>query len=181
MKLKTVKIFTIWIFTIAGIIGLNRTVPGNEHATVDSNLSVFLPCLEAGVGYYQAELSRYEHPADSSRYYWMLNKVLPGESNELCATVEPSLTLSIPSVEAGGLRYQVELSSYNNPNDFWGYYWQLYYVQPIEDFPAVDTGGTRCDSNTPCPGSLRTRSSLIRMEWFICLARKIIAYSAGRL
>ena len=74
-----------------------------------------------------------------------------------CATLDAILNVNIPCIDVGGQFYEVGLNRYENPTDFFGYYWSLGTAVPTTDngscasfdnstwlvtLPCVDVNGT---------------------------------------
>ena len=130
IKLKLTKMIAL-IFI--GILLVYPAPPASATcASVSSGLNVCLPCVEFGGNFYVVILNRYHHPSDTSGYYFLLDRIqAQGKCSMPWTVVDSLLNLSIPCIEVGSNRFQVILSSYANPADQAGLYWQLQSITPI--------------------------------------------------
>ena len=94
--------------------------------SVESDLSLEIPCAEhAGINY-EFTLNYYANPTDPSGLYWKmdLNTFKQSICGE-CISVGNDLSLPISCAEHSDTRYGFTLRYYNNPYDPSGLYWKM--------------------------------------------------------
>jgi len=87
-----------------------------------------LPCIEVQGVCYQLTLEYYSNSSDTLNLFWKLDSNSVGISQDCgsdCASLDTDLNIAVPKIEFEGNFYQVVLNKYDNPNDFFNFYWML--------------------------------------------------------
>ncbi len=119
---------TLMLVVLSLFLGI---IDVNAEATLDSNLTISIPCVNVSSNFFQCDLLKYDNSADSTGCYWQLsNNVLPASDDGDCSSVDNNLIITLPTVDVYGSKYSVILNYYPNALDSTGLYWALGSATP---------------------------------------------------
>lgn len=87
----------------------------NSCATLDTQLTIHIPCVDVDGQFYQVELISQTNETVPLGYLWLLGSFSPTADNSLCASfdIEDS-GVNFPCLEVNGINYSVTLDYYKN-------------------------------------------------------------------
>lgn len=150
--------------------------------TIDSNMTITLPCVAVDGYFYKVQLANYKNPNDPDGLYWKLDDVVPGTDDGACATLDDALNLVIPCLNGNNTQIHLPLNYYDNTDNV-GFYWGLpSTLTASKTYVNLNPGDTETISITGGTGnySAVSSSSSAGIQWpGTDGSLKITAFSAG--
>ena len=112
-----------------GVLSLPKSTgvtKGSPCLTVESDLSILVPCAEYNGIQYGFTLDFYHNPDDLSGLYWkLIISTLTAGEGASCIPIRTDLSMPIDCVSYNGTQYGFTLKFYPNPYDPSGLYWVM--------------------------------------------------------
>ncbi|MBF0467535.1 MAG: hypothetical protein HQK61_01395 [Desulfamplus sp.] len=125
----------------------------SDCATISSNLTLDIPCMEFSGNRFGVLLDLYKNPSDTGNLYFKLGNLPASQSTSSCAFLDSSLNINVTCISYQGLNYSLSLQYYANPNDTQWYYWKLTGAAPAGDGqnrkPVAESISLDVDSTVP--------------------------------